>query len=106
LPPGETRSWNVRLANKGAGVFSPEGPQLVFFCYRWRDSTGTLIRSEEVRTTLPVEMAPGRGVTIPLWLKQAVCRWCIRLCRAVLHPASLAGLFHRVSPSGPKNDAR
>ena len=68
LPPGETRSWNVRLVNKGAGVFSPEGPQPVFLCYRWRDATGTLTRCAEVRTTLPVEMAPGRGVTIPLWI--------------------------------------
>ena len=37
LPPGETRSWNVRLVNKGAGVLSPEGLQPVFLCYRWRD---------------------------------------------------------------------
>ena len=68
LPPGETRSWNVRLVNKGAGVLSPEGSQPVFLCYRWRDPTGTITQSEEVRTTLPVEMEPGRGVTIPLWV--------------------------------------
>lgn len=68
LPAGETRSWNVRLVNTGSGVLSPHGSRPVFLGYRWWDAGGRLARSEEVRTTLPVDMAPGRGVTIPLWI--------------------------------------
>lgn len=68
LPAGETRSWNVRLVNTGSGVLSPQGSRPVFLGYRWWDAGGRLARSEEVRTTLPVDMAPGRGVTIPLWI--------------------------------------
>jgi SAM-dependent methyltransferase/uncharacterized protein YbaR (Trm112 family) len=72
LPSGQTRSWNMRLVNIGSGVLSPQGPRPVFLSYRWRDATGALVRSEEVRTTLPVEMAPGRGVTIPVWIATPV----------------------------------
>jgi SAM-dependent methyltransferase len=72
LPPGETRSWSVRLVNKGEGVLSPAGSQPVFLCYRWRDRAGGLVRCEEVRTTLPVDIAPGHGVTIPLWVAAPV----------------------------------
>ena len=68
LPAGQTRSWNVRLVNTGSGVLSPHGPQPVFLSYRWRDVTGGLVRCEQVRTTLPVDIVPGRGVTMPMWI--------------------------------------
>ena len=68
LPAGETRSWNVRLLNTGAAALSPHGSKPVFLSYRWRDAAGALARCEEVRTTLPVDMPPGRGVTIPVWI--------------------------------------
>ncbi len=68
LPAGETRSWNVRLVNTGANVLSPQGPRRVFLSYRWRDASGRVVRCEQVRTTLPVDMGPGRGVTIPVWI--------------------------------------
>jgi SAM-dependent methyltransferase/uncharacterized protein YbaR (Trm112 family) len=68
LPAGQTRSWNMRLVNTGSGVLSPHGSQPVFLSYRWRDPAGEAVRCEQVRTTLPVDMVPGRGVTMPMWI--------------------------------------
>lgn len=68
LPCGETRSWNVRLVNTGSTLISPQGSQPVYVSYRWFDLSGGVVDCEEVHTTLPVDMEPGRAVTIPVWI--------------------------------------
>ncbi len=68
LPPETTKSWNVRLANTGSCAIPASGASPVFLAYRWRDAAGAVVPCTELRTALPVDVAPGRALTVPLQL--------------------------------------
>lgn len=69
LPPDELRSWNVRLNNTGQRTLLCQGEQASFLTYRLLDAQGLEVVASGEKTSLPVDIAPGRGITIPLWLQ-------------------------------------
>ncbi len=67
IPAGQTHPWNVRLKNDGRTI-PCKGPAGVRLAHRWRDGTGNLVPVEGQLTTLPVDMAKGRSLTLPLFI--------------------------------------
>ena len=67
IPAGQTHPWNVRLKNDGRTITS-HGPNAVRLAHRWRDGTGNLVHVEGQLTTLPVAMAKGRSLTLPMFI--------------------------------------
>lgn len=69
LPPQELRSWNVRLNNTGQRTLFCQGEGASYLTYRLLDSQGDVVVASGEKTTLPVDIFAGRGITIPLWFQ-------------------------------------
>lgn len=69
LPPHELRSWNVRLNNTGRRTLFCRGDGASYLTYRLLDAMGNVVVASGEKTTLPVDISAGRGITIPLWLQ-------------------------------------
>ncbi|MCB2016050.1 MAG: class I SAM-dependent methyltransferase, partial [Hydrogenophaga sp.] len=69
LPPSELRSWNVRLNNLGQRTLHCQGASAAFLTYRLVDANGQEVAVEAEKTSLPVDIPSGRGITVPLWLQ-------------------------------------
>lgn len=72
LPCGQVQTRNVRLRNTGSSVISSTGPRAVALSYHWRNSTGVLVESAEERTALPIDLPPGRAISVPTLLRMPV----------------------------------
>jgi SAM-dependent methyltransferase/uncharacterized protein YbaR (Trm112 family) len=69
LPPRELRSWTVRLNNVGQRTLFCQGERASYLTYRLLDPQGRAVGERAERTTLPVDIPAGRGITLPLWLQ-------------------------------------
>lgn len=69
LHPNELRSWNVRLNNTGQRTLRCRGESAAYLTYRLLDAQGRAVEPVADKTTLPVDIPAGRGITIPLWLQ-------------------------------------
>jgi ubiquinone/menaquinone biosynthesis C-methylase UbiE len=66
LPPGKLLSKNVSLRNIGTSLLSSRTQAPVHIACRWRDAAGCLLPLECPRTQLPVDLSPGRIMTVPV----------------------------------------
>lgn len=69
LHPRELRSWNVRLNNTGQRSLLCRGERAACLTYRLVDAQGRTVEPVAEKTTLPVDIPAGRGISIPLWLQ-------------------------------------
>jgi SAM-dependent methyltransferase len=69
LPCAAQMSWNVRLENRGESTIPAGGRAPARLSYRWRDADGMLTLPAAEPTELPVDVRPGRGMSVPLWLR-------------------------------------
>lgn len=65
LPCGLVQTRNVRLRNTGSSVISSQGPRAVVLSYQWRDCRGNPLESPQATTALPIDLPPGRAITVP-----------------------------------------
>jgi ubiquinone/menaquinone biosynthesis C-methylase UbiE len=49
-------------------VIPAGGEAPAFLSYRWRDAKGGIVSATDLRTALPVDIFPGRVLSVPLWL--------------------------------------
>jgi SAM-dependent methyltransferase len=68
LPRATLLTRNVRLENVGASIISSKVAPAVWLSYRWRSPAGALLADGE-RTVLPVDLLPGRAITVPTVLR-------------------------------------
>lgn len=68
IPAGQTHSWNVRIINDGFRSISSKATGAVRLAHRWWDGAGNLIEMPGRPTTLPVDLAPGRALSVPFML--------------------------------------
>jgi len=68
IPAGQTYSWNVRIINDGPGPIHAKGPGSARLAHRWWDGVGNLIAMAGRPTTLPVDLACGRALSVPFML--------------------------------------
>jgi SAM-dependent methyltransferase/uncharacterized protein YbaR (Trm112 family) len=66
MRPTDQMLANVRLKNTGACVLSSKGPRPVRLSYHWRNPAGKVVNWDGKRTMLPIDMAPGREMTVPM----------------------------------------
>jgi SAM-dependent methyltransferase len=69
LPCGTTLTRNVRLRNTGASIISSKTPNPVKVSYHWRTPAGALVEKDGERTALPIDLLPGRTMTLPTLLR-------------------------------------
>lgn len=69
LPPGRVLTRNIRLHNTGPSVISSKGERAVRLGYRWRHPGGAEVPGPSEWTPLPIELLPGRSLTLPLLLR-------------------------------------
>ena len=69
LQAGELVSYNVRLTNHGESVISSVGKSQVFLCYLWRGIATRSEPTESLRMKLPIDLLPGRSLTVPLQIR-------------------------------------
>jgi len=58
-------TWNVRFENIGHAPVSSTGSAAAHLAYRWRNAAGQLL-DHGLLTPLPVAVAPGREITVPM----------------------------------------
>jgi SAM-dependent methyltransferase/uncharacterized protein YbaR (Trm112 family) len=68
MQQGATISGNVRLENLGPSTLSSQHSQPIFVAYHWRDATGNMVVQDGQRTSLLVNVPPGRQLTQPMWI--------------------------------------
>lgn len=68
LPPKEVRSWNVRLNNTGERTLFCRGDGASLLTVRLLDGKGDVVADAQEKTSLPVDIETGRGITLPLWI--------------------------------------
>jgi SAM-dependent methyltransferase len=69
LPAGARHlSYHVRLTNRGDSVISSKGENPVCLSYHWLTPAGEVVEAEGDRTRLPIDLLPGRSLTVPLFL--------------------------------------
>src|SRR5436305_1274370 len=59
------RPLSVRLRNVGPGIISSRGPNPVCLSYHWRNRWGKTVVLDGARSYLPIDLAPGRALTLP-----------------------------------------
>ncbi len=67
MPPCATLTANIRLRNAGKAVIPAAGEEDVTVAASWSDGDGAA--AGEVRTQLPVDLAPGQVLTLPVTLQ-------------------------------------
>lgn len=68
LPPGLRTSFNVRLTNRGGAVISSRTDPPILLSHHWRTGRCRLV-AEGHRTRLPIDLFPGRSLTVPMLLE-------------------------------------
>jgi hypothetical protein len=66
LPAFQPVSYNVRVTNTGDSVIASRGPNPVYLSYIWRMPSGTRLENERIRTPFPIDLHPGRSLTVPV----------------------------------------
>jgi SAM-dependent methyltransferase len=66
LPPDTKLTRNVRVRNAGRHAWSSRARHPFLLSYRWLDASGAVAISEGPRSSLPVDVEPGRAMSIPL----------------------------------------
>ncbi len=61
-----TFTGNVRLENIGLSAISSHTNPPIFISYHWRDLEGSIVIHEGHRTPIPIELLPGRQLTVPM----------------------------------------
>lgn len=61
-----TFTSNVRLENTGTSTISSHTNPPIFISYHWRDLEGSMVIQEGHRTPIPIELLPGRQLTVPM----------------------------------------
>lgn len=69
MTAGETRLANVRFENAGTAPMRHAGTNPYTLAVRWHDAAGTLVELEDCRTPLPIDLPPGRSLTLPVRLR-------------------------------------
>jgi hypothetical protein len=70
LPRAQAQSFNVRITNRSKSILTSTGPQPVHLSYLWYTASGQrLSTAESLRTQLPIDLMPGRSLTIPMSLQ-------------------------------------
>ena len=69
LPAGRVLSRNVRVQNTGASVISSKSPHPVYLSYHWRTPAGEVVEFDGERTVFPIDLAPGRTITVPAMIR-------------------------------------
>jgi len=69
LPAGKKLLNNIRLSNRGSSIISSKTANPVCISYHWLDAGGRLVHQEGLRTSLPVDIVPGREITVPVMLE-------------------------------------
>jgi SAM-dependent methyltransferase len=69
MPAGVALTGNVRVENRGPSVISSNGPLPVYLAYHWLRPDGSVLHYEGERTRLPIDLAPGRALTVPLLIR-------------------------------------
>jgi hypothetical protein len=66
LPANTVLHRNVRVRNEGNFSWTSEGLKPVLLSYHWLNHEERTVEFEGQRTAFPIEIAPGREITIPL----------------------------------------
>jgi hypothetical protein len=66
LAAGATSWHNVRVRNAGSHPWSSKTGDPVNLSYRWLTPSGETLPIEGDRTPFPIDVDPGRGITVPL----------------------------------------
>jgi ubiquinone/menaquinone biosynthesis C-methylase UbiE len=69
LPRDAVLTRNVRLENVGASIISSKVPNPVRLSYHWRTPAGALVVFDGERTMLPIDLLPGRALTVPTLIR-------------------------------------
>jgi SAM-dependent methyltransferase/uncharacterized protein YbaR (Trm112 family) len=68
LPRGDEVTANVRFRNTGAVAFRHRPPNEVNVHVSWFDEAGEPVEAPDVRTPLPLDVPPGREITLPVFI--------------------------------------
>ena len=85
LPAGRLLTRNVRILNRGECVISSRGPNPVHLSYHWLNRTGGILIHGGERTPLPIDLAPGRAMTVPTLLRTPPSAGAYRLQLTMVH---------------------
>lgn len=69
LLAGRTDYRSIRIRNAGLFPWSSRGTHPLLLSYHWSDATGNIVVFEGCRTSFPIDVAPGREITIPVQLQ-------------------------------------
>lgn len=62
----KTFTGNVRLENVGISTISSQTHPPIFISYHWRSPEGEILINDGYRTPLPIDLLPGRQLTLPI----------------------------------------
>jgi SAM-dependent methyltransferase len=68
MKPGHAMLANIRFENTGTAPMRHQGVGRVNIAFTWADMTGETVPTEDYRTPLPVDLAPGLALTLPIRL--------------------------------------
>ena len=70
IPPGHAFTANVRFRNAGATVMRHRPPTHVTIAQRWHEEDGRPVAgAADLRTPLPLDLPPGRELTLPVQIE-------------------------------------
>lgn len=69
LPPGRDLMANIRLHNAGRVTMPHAGRHPMRLAASWHDESGTRMDGPDIRTALPLDLAPGRQMTTTIRLR-------------------------------------
>ncbi len=69
LPPATELLANVRFENIGDAPMQGSGTGHYNVAVRWSDASGHPVPGDDVRTPLPIDLLPGRALTLPVRLQ-------------------------------------
>jgi len=78
LPARQDVTYNVRLNNQGDSIISSRGSTPAYLSYQWRDEQGRLLEANGARTPLPIDLLPGRSLTVPMAIRTPWLPWLLR----------------------------
>jgi SAM-dependent methyltransferase len=68
LPCDTAITANVRFRNTGGTTLPHKPPNQIRLCAYWHDESGREVKAPDVRTPLPLDIPPGRELTLPIAL--------------------------------------
>jgi SAM-dependent methyltransferase len=66
LPPDQDQLANVRFENVGTAPMRHAGEGRVTIATRWARANGETLDMQDIRTPLPLDILPGRAITVPV----------------------------------------